>query len=166
MLVGDYDAWRWEFKEETAEFYQGLQMRDHGPFATVWDDLRTDKHYGTIAELRRDGRIIRRYRDQFAKNYGAQFGFYTVFEGHKAYAVNIGRPSPTKEFFDAIGVDDDTEILIPFAFDGKQFTVSLYDNGDDSIHLGELAQKYGGGGHRGAAGFQCDSLPFCRAGSD
>jgi nanoRNase/pAp phosphatase (c-di-AMP/oligoRNAs hydrolase) len=37
--------------------------------------------------------------------------------------------------------------------------VSLYSTRDD-IDCGAIAKTYGGGGHKGAAGFQCDTLPF------
>ena len=43
------------------------------------------------------------------------------------------------------------------AFDGHKFQVSLYS---EYVHVGEIAKKFGGGGHQGAAGFFCDKLPF------
>ena len=37
--------------------------------------------------------------------------------------------------------------------------VSLYTI-FDHIDVSEIAKKYGGGGHKNAAGFVCDNLPF------
>jgi nanoRNase/pAp phosphatase (c-di-AMP/oligoRNAs hydrolase) len=56
-------------------------------------------------------------------------------------------------------VEEDYDIMMPFVFDGKRWTVSLYTKKKD-IDVSELAKKHGGGGHRQAAGFQCDQLPF------
>jgi nanoRNase/pAp phosphatase (c-di-AMP/oligoRNAs hydrolase) len=48
---------------------------------------------------------------------------------------------------------------MPFVFDGEQYTVSLYSK---TVDVSEIAKKYGGGGHKGAAGFQCKKLPFMK----
>lgn len=39
----------------------------------------------------------------------------------------------------------------------KQFTVSLYS---ETVDVGAIAKAHGGGGHKGAAGFVCDTLPW------
>jgi nanoRNase/pAp phosphatase (c-di-AMP/oligoRNAs hydrolase) len=39
------------------------------------------------------------------------------------------------------------------------WNVSMYTNKPD-VHVGKIAQLYGGGGHAGAAGFRCTLLPF------
>ena len=50
--------------------------------------------------------------------------------------------------------------MIRFArLDNHKWDVSLY-TGKENIHVGEIARLYGGGGHRGAAGFIVDILPF------
>ena len=49
--------------------------------------------------------------------------------------------------------------MMPFVFDGSKWTVSIYST-NKNIDCSELAKKYGGGGHKGAAGFQCENLPF------
>jgi nanoRNase/pAp phosphatase (c-di-AMP/oligoRNAs hydrolase) len=46
--------------------------------------------------------------------------------------------------------------MMPFCFDGKQWTYSMYTLKD--INVSEIAKKYGGGGHKKAAGFQSDKL--------
>ena len=45
---------------------------------------------------------------------------------------------------------DDYDILIGFSYDGEKWTYSLRSEKAD---CSELASKYGGGGHKGAAGF-------------
>lgn len=46
-------------------------------------------------------------------------------------------------------------------FDGQKWNVSLYHaKHNTGIDLSKIAVKFGGGGHRGACGFQMDKLPF------
>lgn len=40
-----------------------------------------------------------------------------------------------------------------------KWTVSLYSTRDD-VNCADIAKSFGGGGHKGAAGFQCDEIPF------
>jgi nanoRNase/pAp phosphatase (c-di-AMP/oligoRNAs hydrolase) len=52
---------------------------------------------------------------------------------------------------------DEYPICIAYIHDGEKFTVSLYSK---DVHVDKIAQRYGGGGHKGAAGFKCEVLPF------
>ena len=49
----------------------------------------------------------------------------------------------------------------PFAatyyFNGKEEVWSLRSRGESGIDVSEIAQQYGGGGHKNAAGFKCGS---------
>ncbi|MDO5845105.1 MAG: DHHA1 domain-containing protein, partial [Methanocorpusculum sp.] len=58
---------------------------------------------------------------------------------------------------------DKYEIFIPFVFDGEQYTVSLYST---TVDVSEIAKSFGGGGHKGASGFQCAELPFAKEGKE
>lgn len=49
--------------------------------------------------------------------------------------------------------------MIVFVRDGKKWTVSLYSK-KDNVDCSKIATKYGGGGHKKAAGFECYELPF------
>lgn len=47
----------------------------------------------------------------------------------------------------------------------KGWTVSLYHaKHRTDLDLSAIATKFGGGGHRGACGFQCETLPFLDCG--
>ena len=54
--------------------------------------------------------------------------------------------------------------MMTFGYRKGKWTVSMYAERDicniRGFHLGEIAKEYGGGGHPGAAGFQCLELPF------
>jgi len=54
-------------------------------------------------------------------------------------------------------IDKNYDIWIACVFDGSVWIVSLYSlEADVSV----IAKKYGGGGHKKAAGFKCRDLPF------
>ena len=48
-------------------------------------------------------------------------------------------------------------LCLSFVYMGNKWTVGLYS---ETIDVSVIAKKYGGGGHTGAAGFVCDTLPF------
>lgn len=47
--------------------------------------------------------------------------------------------------------------LVIILVTGDLFKVSMYS---EFVDVSEIAVKYGGGGHKGASGFQCTELPF------
>jgi nanoRNase/pAp phosphatase (c-di-AMP/oligoRNAs hydrolase) len=51
----------------------------------------------------------------------------------------------------------DYDACLSFYYDGKTWTVSMYS---ETIDCRPIAKKYGGGGHRGAVGWQIAALPF------
>lgn len=51
------------------------------------------------------------------------------------------------------------QAAVTFAWRSGSWSVSMYAL-DESVDVGEVCAGYGGGGHRGAAGFECTALPF------
>ena len=49
--------------------------------------------------------------------------------------------------------------MLTFGWRKGQWAVSLYSSNAD-IDVSKIAKAKGGGGHKGAAGFQCKTLPF------
>jgi nanoRNase/pAp phosphatase (c-di-AMP/oligoRNAs hydrolase) len=39
-----------------------------------------------------------------------------------------------------------------------KYKVSLFENGHDEVDCAKIAEKFGGGGHKGAAGFSCTAV--------
>ena len=85
--------------------------------------------------------------------YRKKYGWETNFEGHRCLAQGI------YEFGSTVFGNDYKiyDICISYEYTGKNWIVSMYSQ---KIDVGKIAQKYGGGGHKGAAGFVCDKLPF------
>lgn len=146
--IGDWDIWAFEFGKNTEYFKMAMESYDTHPESNVWEAAILD-----IGKYIQEGKVIHRYKQQYYKEYIEEYGFEVEFEGNWCIACNAGKVS--SKLFES--VKEDYDIMMPFAYDGNQYTVSLYS---DSVNCAQIAEKYGGGGHKGAAGFQCKELPF------
>lgn len=156
-LIGDRDAWRWEHGRATAEFNQGCRLYDLKPESRNWDSLliATEAMPDRVVDICREGHVCLIFRDSFCADYAKSYGFETEFAGHQAFALAIymfGSEAFGERF-------KRYPLCLSFAYDGCKWTVGLYS---ETIDVGEIARQHGGGGHKGAAGFTCDHLPFKR----
>jgi oligoribonuclease NrnB/cAMP/cGMP phosphodiesterase (DHH superfamily) len=158
-LIGDRDTWTWEYGDTTREFFAGLEAEDTFPTAPVWNDLRWDQGLAKLNQIRVNGRVIQKYKDRVEPEYIQAHGFWVEFHGHRCFAVNGRFPSQPIQT-----VAPDADIWMPFRyFPGGYWMVSLLT--DKDIDVSEIAKQYEyhgkrGGGHRGAAGFECAYPPF------
>lgn len=149
--IADWDVWKFKYGNDTRNFITGFNSLDFSPQSENWNKFFI---FPDDAGLIIDGQIMTRYRDGWAREVCKSKGFPVQFEGHKCFALNL--PNCNSEYFKSI--DDGTyNILMPFSFNGDKWTVSLYSK---TVDVSKIAKKYGGGGHKGASGFQCDELPF------
>lgn len=153
-LLGDYDIWAFKYGDDTKRLQAGIRLFNTKPNAPEWIKW-LDPNYDPLEEIK-VGEIALRYKDNYYASLIESWAFYTTFEGYKVIACNAG--SVSSQLFDS--VEGDYDIMMPFVFDGKKWSISLYTKRD--IDVSEIAKKYGGGGHKQAAGFQCDILPFVR----
>ena len=171
QLIADRDVWTWAFGKNTKYFYAGIQSYDTLPMSHIWrrafgedytiinrkNHLLCEEMQQSIAfvnEVLDKGKSIEAYREQFYINYVKAVAFETEFENHDCLAMNAAMAGSETFGEEAINKYD---ILIPFFFNGKEYSISLYSK---KIDVSEIAKRRGGGGHKGAAGFQCDALPF------
>lgn len=152
QLLGDYDIWAFKFGENTNKLQTGIRLYNTKPDSEMWDKW-LDPTYDPVEELEK-GEIALNYRNSYYAGLIKSWSFFTEFEGYKVIACNAG--SVSSQLFDS--VEEDCDLMMPFCFDGRQWKVSIYTKKD--IDCSELAKKYGGGGHKQAAGFQCKELPF------
>ena len=61
--------------------------------------------------------------------------------------------------FSSIWNPEKYDAMLTFGYRKGQWTVSLYSDRDD-VDVSVIAKNRGGGGHKGASGFQCKELPF------
>lgn len=160
-LIGDRDIWAFKYGERTRDFYYGLKGLDLNPDNAIWNDI-----FKNPDDFVERGKVIRPAFENEANDIVRENGFWVDdFHGYKCFAANYFRGS---EPFEA--VEPNADVYLAFSYEGKNkcWTVSLYTTKPD-VDVSEIAKQYEwhgkrGGGHRGAAGFQCDYPPFLKAG--
>lgn len=153
-LVGEYDVWDHR-GDGDLEFQFGLRsvtLQDE-----QWTTLLSDDQEAALGLVK-----IGLYSKQYAKNVDAgvmKASFLVQWEGLTFLCLNGRGNSNTFDSRDVPETGHDANLM--FYFQGRQWIVSLYHaKHRKDLDLSAIAVKHGGGGHKGACGFQCDSLPF------
>ncbi len=153
QYVKDKDIWQWKLPHSRAV---NAVLRDysdiHNPSSVLWSRFLkgiTARQFGEMVRMGEHSihsqqlRLIRAAKD----------GFEIKFHGHKAMAVNWSQES--SEMGEYIYKTLGYPVALMFHYTGKFWRVSLRSN---RVDVSVLAQKYGGGGHAGAAGFQQNEI--------
>lgn len=161
-FIGDRDTWTWAYGKDTRNFCNGLLCYDTHPASQLWKDLVTDYEcesanmevgFSRHSAVRQKGMVISEYKAIQDVEYVNKNGIFVDWEGHECYIVN-GMFS-SEPFEKAV---PNADIWITFRYmPGCYWNVGLYSK---NVDVKEIAVKYGGGGHKGAAGFQPKELPF------
>jgi oligoribonuclease NrnB/cAMP/cGMP phosphodiesterase (DHH superfamily) len=154
ILLSKYDTW--DLNEDVLNYQYGIRALDLDPNDidgwnnNVFNDL-------FIPLRKKEGMSIRQYIDSVDKNVMVHNSFKINFDGYNCLAVNkLGSNSIMFQHHpDHLNYD----IFMAFGFSGKTWKVSLYTLKDD-IDVSQICMKFGGGGHRKAAGFTIRQLPF------
>lgn len=163
-LVGDYDTWRFSHPD-TRKFMAGFKtlcyvgkIGELSPICGGASLLSLRTHEDEVEELVRLGEIIDVKQGADNESTLSNWGYIVEFEGFRGVAVNR---SCSSLMFESMN-DSDYQLMLPHQWDGKQWTVSLYvfPRYKDEIDVSQIAKRFGGGGHRGAAGFQINELPW------
>jgi oligoribonuclease NrnB/cAMP/cGMP phosphodiesterase (DHH superfamily) len=164
-LLGRWDVWDHGADPRVESFQYGMRHRSTDPgdedtFRTVWRPLLAcmETEDAEVDGIVVDGQLLLEYETKYCEKVAHACAFETLFEGHVAVAIN--RPVANSKTFDSVFDPQIHELMILyFRNKWRKWTVSLYTGPDHGPHCGELAKRFGGGGHAGAAGFQCDELP-------
>lgn len=154
-LLGRYDVW--DLQPGTLELQNGLRMHDTFPTnADLWDSL-----LGADGDLLKEslhvGKILLKKKQMDDKAYAKSFSFETEIDGLNVIAVNRGMTN--SQLFESVYDSDKHDGMLTFVWRKGRWTVSIYSDQKD-IDVSVICKARGGGGHKGAAGFQCDGLPF------
>ncbi|MCL4405997.1 MAG: DHHA1 domain-containing protein [Patescibacteria group bacterium] len=143
--IEDIDLWKFKIKDTRKTM---AWLESHEQDFKLWDKFIKDfenpeKRLAFIKE----GSAILRYQEQLVKEL-SDSAVEAVFEGRKALVVNspvlasqIGNRLASKE----------GKVAIIWSNKNKKIFVSLRSVGQTDV--AELAKRYGGGGHKHAAGF-------------
>jgi hypothetical protein len=156
-FVGDWDVWKFEFCE-TEAFITGLDcFGDIGPFSNIWEQLyRTDKCQYIIEK----GETCIEYRNSLAKRC-LESAFESTIDGYRVLCMNQNDAVCNSKWF--LGKIKEYDMICGFSYNGDQWLYSLYADQskiDQGIDCSAVCAKRGGGGHKGAAGFQSKELIF------
>jgi oligoribonuclease NrnB/cAMP/cGMP phosphodiesterase (DHH superfamily) len=147
--VEDRDLWRFRLSE-TRDLHACLSSHPYD--FEVWDELhRRSRHQDGLAALAREGSAIDRKLQKDIAAILATPPRRMVIGGISVPVVN----APGIWASDLAGQLAETEPFAAVYFDMPHARVfSLRSRGEGGADVQEIAKRYGGGGHRNAAGFQ------------
>jgi uncharacterized protein len=158
-LAGEYDIW--DKRDSRTDVFQfGLRSRELNE--GDWHRLLSEQESLTlIPDLLRDGELLQRYQQENDASIVKHRSFLVEFEGLKFLALNTARCN-SLTFASRDVPETGHDALMGFYWNGK-WNVSLYHAlHRKDLDLSLIAVKHGGGGHRGACGFNTESLPFLK----
>jgi oligoribonuclease NrnB/cAMP/cGMP phosphodiesterase (DHH superfamily) len=156
-LLAEYDVWNHE-DPDCLPFQYGLRNLDTNPEANIWACLFDEYNNPNLCKgITSDGYVILGYEAKQNAIKARAMCFTTELDGLTCLAANQGITN--SKFFDSVWDSEKYDAMLLFNWRKSQWNISLYTDRPD-IDVGEVAKLHGGGGHKGAAGFQCTELPF------
>ncbi len=167
--LADYDMWRGvDGKSNTSAFSTGtysINIKPNFRNVELWERLLTDDA-GALSSIMDVGRRLLNFADIRNRIYGESLIFKTVFEGVPVLVANI---SNVNSLVFANWINDhpeeskDVKAVITFSYNAgmKKYRYSIYSN-EPEFDVSPIAQKFGGGGHPGASGWQSEKILFDR----
>jgi len=150
ILIGDRDIWRWE-EPETGAFNEGLFHRDSRPeHDDLWKPL-LENDQDLLHEIIQEGEILYHARLEKIKRQVDAYGYEVQFEGFRSLAINVRGNGDLGSRIRELGYEIGYCYVDVLQEEGLMTKVTLFS---DQIDVSKLAQKFGGGGHPGASGFQ------------
>ena len=153
-LLSLYDVWDHE-DPEVLEFQYGMRIEpDTSPEnVNLWKPLLYDDTT-KVSSIKNAGKTILQYEKEQNKKYCDSCALPLSFEGLTFMAMN--KPMSNSKVMDSIYNPDEHDGVLFFAYrHGKGWTISIFS---DTIDVGAIAKRHGGGGHKGAAGFIIDDI--------
>lgn len=182
QLISDYDNWNHK-SLLCIDFVRGLDIEENSPTDEIWKDLfdeweeymegllepynerplpqfeditpldvEEEGHFFWHEYILDQGTIVSLYLLTQNQSLVDNFGFESYLDNIKCFCLNAKGNSlvfghKIKEY----------PICVAFMYDGEAYTYSVYSE-DASISCKEIAERHGGGGHKGAAGFRSPDL--------
>jgi len=145
--IQDRDLWTWSL-ESSREVNAALVLWPRGKFE-IWDErLRSYTSEELYMRLRTEGHILLQQTEGLVRMAAASARF-CVFEG--LAAVEVNSCLFYSELGEYLGGQASVVLVWSVQRDGR-YRYELRSK-DPYVNAGELAKKYGGGGHKQAAGF-------------
>lgn len=155
-LLGRYDEWDHSAHSEILPFQYGMRVHAHEPTDVDWWNNLFDRSSAVYA-ICETGCIVKAYQEAGYKAVCEMAAFDLQWEGltwtcingpYKGSGVHASRFDMSK--YDA---------MMGFYWNGNLWRFSLSTQKPD-VDVSIIAKRHGGGGHKGAAGFEMKFLPF------
>lgn len=148
-LVSDYDCWTKKYKDSDL-FKLGMDALNQNPLSMIWARLlKEGLQYETsvVSSIISSGQIIQMYVTQEHLDYCASYSYDAEFEGYNIRVIN--RRCNSLIFGDLI---NSYPLVCSWVYNGSKYIYSIFSVNSE-VDCSRLAEKYGGGGHKGASGF-------------
>jgi len=149
-LLGRYDVWDHEAHPDVLAFQWGMRnFPDTLPEnINFWDDIF---HKLSIEEdVIETGYTLLKFQQVQDAKYAKGMAYEAQFDGLRAIVMN--KAYANSSAFDAVYDPEKHDIMILYGVKPGELKYSIYCNKAE-IDVSKIARKYGGGGHKGAAGF-------------
>lgn len=171
-LIGDRDVWAFK-NPDSRWFHEALALHDTTPGSDFWWDLYDlevepigdgNKAARRNAEelwdrLQTAGETCLEYRARKVAELAPQFSWKAdyLWDGKFCRCLCLNSLEKSSDSIGGDAVVKQYDFVAVYQHTQKGFSVSLYSL---TMDVSGIAKSFGGGGHRGAAGFQCRELPF------
>jgi len=158
-LIADQDMWRFQYGSDTWDLHYGLDLFDISPQEPFWGSyLRAGLTMIDLEPILAPGRAINAYESKRRARMVREYAYETELAGHSAVACNIrGNSAMFAE------LEKRYDLCIAYLYNGERYQISLYTMRED-IDVSKICAGFGGGGHKKAAGFYADTLPWATGG--
>lgn len=160
-LVSDYDCWKFKYEPNTMFFKLGMDTFDDSIFSSVWNKLYDGskmRHCSYSYKIIDTGRVVKKYKDKSNESMINTYGYESTIDNTPCYVIN--RRSDSTIFGKLYDV---YPLVATWVFNGDKYSYSLY-SGNKDIDCSKIAEKFGGGGHKGASGFSSDKMILTKRG--
>lgn len=161
QLLGRYDIWKWRDIPGCLAFQMGMRLKDvRADDTELWARL-FGKSYSLpsplVDSIISDGETVLAYQKQSNSGVCSYAAHEIDWEGMRWIALN--GPYRSSQVFESVYDPTKYHGMLVYGWCKTQWRFGLYSDRDD-VDVSEIAKKHGGGGHKGAAGFQAKELPF------
>lgn len=157
-LLGRYDVW--DHKDpDVLPFQMGIRLHDTWPDEqSLWQYYFHENANELIKDTISEGNLILKYQKQENEKYAKSCAFEMTFEGYRAICIN--KMLTNSQLFESVYSPDEHDIMIAFGLrKNGLWTMSFYTTKED-VDCSLIAKRFGGGGHKQAAGATFKKLPL------
>lgn len=160
--LSQYDAWQldgeYDWDNIVLPFQMGIRLQETDPTkSNVMTDFLDLYSQSNVASTIQDGRIVLQYQTLEHKKNMANNAFEYRWKSFTFLCINSTHSN--SQLFDSMYDPEKHDFMCRFCLNKNQeVSVSIYTTRPDK-DASEIAKRFGGGGHRKAAGFKLDLVP-------